>query len=549
MYFCFLYMRYSKTLAWEGILLLVSGSLLFGQQALYLIQFQKKPDSLLPYVESYLSPRAIERRQLQGIPIDEDDLPVPSAWVSELCKSGRVIGVSRWLNAALVEANSPHDLPQAPFIRCIEPFFRGNGSSSPSPRLPTTAHAVFEEFPPGGASVTDQQLSMLRIPELHQQNLYGRGVRIAIFDAGFPGMNQIPGFQHVFAQGRFIAGYDFVRGDSIVFDDNAHGTMVASIILGRDSTRGYLGGAPEAEVILARTENALSETRQEEWNWAQAVEWADSLGAQIIQSSLGYSTFDDPSENYTYSDMNGRTAITTQAARIAAQKGLLVVTSAGNEGASPWRYVTAPADADSVLAVGAVDANGQLALFSSRGPTADGRIKPEVVAMGQGTRIIRPDGNVGSGSGTSFAAPLITSLAACLWQAKPTIPAQILRKVILESADRYSNPDTAYGYGLPNGAQALARLTALPQNSSPPTLRLYPNPTTDNLSLFLPDTSLGWYTLTLCDESGRLIFSTTYRGHTLLTLPTATWRPGIYWLHLSHHQNRKQTFQAAFIKL
>mgnify|MGYP001103347108 CR=1 FL=1 len=549
-YFCSICMQYGRGFARGGLLLVIWGSLVFGQHALYLIHFQKKPDSLLPYVETYLSPKAIERRRLQEIPIDEHDLPVPAEWVSELCKSGRVISVSRWLNAALIEVDSPHDLPQAPFIRCIEPFFRGNPSSSFSLRLPTTAaHAVFEEFTNGGASVTDQQLSMLRLPDLHQQNLYGRGVRIAIFDAGFPGMNQIPGFQHVFAQGRFIAGYDFVSGDSIVFDDNAHGTMVASVILGRDSTTGYLGGAPEAEAILARTENALSETRHEEWNWARAVEWADSLGAQIIQSSLGYSTFDDPNENYTYSDMNGRTAITTQAARIAAQKGLLVVTSAGNEGASPWRYITAPADADSVLAVGAVDATGQIASFSSRGPTADGRIKPEVVAMGQGTRMLRPDGNVGSGSGTSFAAPLITSLAACLWQARPALHAQLLRKVIIESADRYSNPDTAYGYGLPNGAQALARLTALPQSSPSPAPRLFPNPTTDNLSLFLPDTSLGWYSLTICDESGRLIFSTIYRGLTLLTLPAATWRPGIYWLHLTHQQNPKQTFRSAFIKL
>lgn len=543
-------MRYGKGAAWRRFLLVALGSLLFGQRALYLIHFQKKPDSLLPYVESYLSPRAIERRQRQGIPIDDYDLPVPPAWVSEIRKSGRVIGVSRWLNAALIEIASPHALPEAPFIRCIEPFSTDKPGLGSSHRLPTTAtHISSGDLVKEESIAADQQLSMLRIPDLHQQNLYGRGVRIAIFDAGFPGMDQIPAFQHVFAEGRFIAGYDFVSGDSIVFDDNTHGTMVASVILGRDSTRGYLGGAPEAEVILARTENALSETRQEEWNWAQAVEWADSLGAQIIQSSLGYSTFDDPSENYTYSDMNGHTAITTRAARIAAQKGLLVVTSAGNEGASAWRYITAPADADSILAVGAVDATGQIAFFSSRGPTADGRLKPEVVAMGQGTRVIRPDGNISGASGTSFSAPLITSLAACLWQARPDLQAQLLRKVIIESADRYPNPDTAYGHGLPNGAQALARLTALPQSTSSFALRLFPNPTTENLSLFLSDTTMGWYTLTICDESGRQVFSTTYRGLTLLTLPTATWRPGIYWLHLSHHQNRKQTFQSAFIKL
>jgi hypothetical protein len=530
----------------------VAASLLWGQSSLYVVYFQPKPDSLLPYVETYLSPKAIERRQRQGIPVDERDLPIPSAWVAELSKSGQVLGVSRWLNAALLQVQSLNDLPQASFIRCVEPF-----SWAPPPKKPTPTFSgaatheipLSEEDSPKALASTYTQLSMLHIPDLHQRNLYGRGIRIAILDAGFPGMNQLPAFQHVFTQGRFIAGYDFVSGDSVVFDDNPHGTMVASVILAQDSASNYAGGAPEVEVILARTEDALSETRQEEWNWARAAEWADSLGAYIIQSSLGYSTFDDPNENYTYADMNGRTAITTQAARMAAQKGLLVVSSAGNEGSSPWRYITAPADADSILAVGAVDANGQITFFSSRGPTADGRIKPDVVAMGQGVQIIRSDGAVAGSAGTSFSAPLITSLAACLWQARPDLPAQTLRKIILESADRYANPDTNYGYGLPNGALAWSRLTTLASSSPPRTLRLFPNPTAENLTLLLSDTTLGWYHLTICDEMGRQVYAAPYRGLTLLTIPTASWPSGLYWVNLTHHQNPKQSFQAPFIKL
>jgi subtilisin family serine protease len=156
---------------------------------------------------------------------------------------------------------------------------------------------------------------------------------------------------------------------------------------------------------------------------------------------------------------------------------------------------------------------------------------------------------VGGGAGTSFAAPLITSLAACLWQAQPTLHAQTLRQIILESSDRYANPDTAYGYGLPNGALALARLTTLTQISSAPTLKVFPNPTREDVSLVLPDTTLSWYTLTICDATGRQVYSTPYRGLTLLTLPTATWRSGLYWIHLHHQQNPKQTFQTTFIKL
>jgi serine protease AprX len=545
-------MRHPWNGLWGLIQLSVAASLLWGQSSLYVVYFQPKPDSLLPYVETYLSPKAIERRQRQGIPVDERDLPIPSAWVAELGKSGQVLGVSRWLNAALLQVQSVSGLPQASFIRCVEPF-----SWAPPPKKPTPTFSgaatheipLSEEDSPKALVSNYTQLNMLHIPDLHQRSLYGRGIRIAILDAGFPGMNQIPAFQHVFTQGRFIAGYDFVSGDSVVFDDNSHGTMVASVILAQDSASNYAGGAPEVEVILARTEDVLSETRQEEWNWARAAEWADSLGAYIIQSSLGYSTFDDPNENYTHADMNGRTAITTQAARMAAQKGLLVVSSAGNEGSSPWRYITAPADADSILAVGAVDANGQITFFSSRGPTADGRIKPDVVAMGQGVQIIRPDGAVAGSAGTSFSAPLITSLAACLWQARPDLPAQTLRKIILESADRYANPDTNYGYGLPNGALAWSRLTTLASSSPPSILRLFPNPTPENLTLLLSDTTFGWYHLTICDEMGRQVYAAPYRGLTLLTIPTATWPSGLYWVNLTHHQNPKQSFQAPFIKL
>jgi len=538
----------------SGLLCLVLSllSLSPAQPTRYLVYFQPKPDSLLPFVEAYLSPEALRRRYQQGIPIDAGDLPVPSAWIAQLGQHGRVMGVSRWLNAALVEVPVSSALPAAPFIRCVEPFTAAQPRHKiPQESITGATHQLISSLGASAwtGSLTATQLSMLHIPELHDRNLRGRGIRVAVLDAGFPGINQIAAFQHVFGEGRYVAGYDFVSGDSLVFDDNSHGTMVASIILGQDDTANYVGGAPEIELILARTEDAVSETRQEEWNWARAAEWADSLGAYIIQSSLGYSTFDDPAENYTYADMNGQTAIVTLAARTAARKGLLVVSSAGNEGGSAWRYITAPADADSIIAVGAVDVNGQITFFSSRGPAADGRIKPDVVALGQGVSVIRPNGTVGGGAGTSFAAPLITSLAACLWQAQPTLHAQTLRQIILESSDRYANPDTAYGYGLPNGALALARLTTLTQNSSAPTLKVFPNPTREDVSLVLPDTTLSWYTLTICDATGRQVYSTPYRGLTLLTLPTATWRSGLYWIHLHHQQNPKQTFQTTFIKL
>jgi len=518
---------------------------IWAQTGLYLVYFEEKPDSLLLQPERCLSPWSLERRFRQGIPIDKADVGAPPAWIDSLRRYGTFWGYSRWLNAALVELNPVTRLPAWPFVRCVEPFTvsvsKGRSSLAAFRRVPT---------PPKASSVVNTlQLEQLRLPSLQALGYTGRGIRVAVFDAGFPNMDQIPAFQPLFQEGRYLGGYDFVVGDSTVFDDNSHGTQVASVIAAYDPEGvGFVGGAPGVSLLLARTENALSESRIEEWNWARAAEWADSVGVHIIQSSLGYSTFDEPTENYTYADMNGRTAITTQAALMAARKGLLVVNSAGNEGASAWRYITAPADADSILAVGAIGASGQIAPFSSRGPTADGRIKPEVVALGWGTYVISPSGQVQQASGTSFSAPLLTSLAACLWQANPQASAQAIRQAILASADRFAQPDTLYGYGLPDGEKALQQITRLSLAPQPLELRLYPNPTSTTLSVFLPDTTLGWYELSLLDLEGRIVLNRPYRGFTQLTLSVDSLRPGLYRVHL-RAMSGSRNFTQAFIKL
>ncbi|MCX8111770.1 MAG: S8 family serine peptidase [Bacteroidia bacterium] len=521
-------------------------SALWAQESLYLAFFQGKPDSLLAYPEVYLSPAALERRRLQGIPISSSDLPVSSQWIKELSKHGRVWSASRWLNAALVETQNPEQIYRLPFIQCIEPLTQARSKDNPS-----LTGALSPLDPKKTLTRANQvQLDQLKLPMLHQMGLLGRGIRVAILDAGFPYMDQIPAFRHLFQEGRYIIGYDFVAGDSTIFGDNAHGTQVASVIVAHDTVQlGYHGGAPQVSVILARTENALSESKIEEWNWARAAEWADSLGAHIIQSSLGYSTFDDPAENYSYADMNGQTAITTQAARIAAQKGLLVITSAGNEGNSPWRYITAPADADSVIAVGAINAAGQIAPFSSRGPTSDGRIKPDLVAMGWGTYIVGLSGTVQQASGTSFSAPLMTSLAACLWQAAPTLPGWAIREALIRSADRAHAPDTIYGYGLPDAEKAYLHLRelslTLPQS---PQLQVYPNPTSDQLTISLQDGALGWYDMEIYDSEGKSLLRQPYRGMTELVLSVKHWKAGLYFLHIIS-RGSGQSFYTPFVKL
>ncbi|MCS7298095.1 MAG: S8 family serine peptidase [Bacteroidia bacterium] len=526
---------------WVTGLLWIGG--LFAQRSLYLIYFTEKPDSLLLYPERYLSPIALERRRLQSVPITLSDMPIPDEWLQKLSAYGAVWGVSRWLNAALVELKEEQPLPALPFISCIEPFSRVRHASrgSLAGLYPGTKNGN------GITHINRVQLEQLHLHTLHSLGYKGQGIRIAILDAGFPFMNQLPEFQPLFQNGRYLGGYDFVDRDSSIFEDNPHGTQVASVIVGEDPETGYIGGAPEAHVLLARTENALSESRLEEWNWMQAAEWADSLGIYIIQSSLGYSTFDDPAENYTYADMNGHTALSSRAAALAAQKGMLVVTSAGNEGSSSWRYITAPADADSIVAVGAINSSGEVAPFSSRGPTSDGRYKPDVVALGWGTYIIGLSGEVQQASGTSFSAPLITSLAACLWQSKPSLPGWHIREALLRSADRASAPDNTYGYGIPHAEKALKILQAL-KPSSAPILQLYPNPASSHLTLFLADGELGWYNLEVYDTNGRSVFRSVYRGMTEISIPIQAWNKGAYFVQLIPYQGDRY-FDGIFVKI
>jgi subtilisin family serine protease len=252
----------------------------------------------------------------------------------------------------------------------------------------------------------------------------------------------------------------------------------------------YIGTAPKATYHLCITEDVASEHPIEEANWLAAAEYADSAGVDIISSSLGYTTFDSPSVSYTYADMNGRTAISTRAATVAARVGMLVINAAGNEGDDPWRFISAPADADSIISVGAVDSLGNHANFSSYGPTADGRIKPTLSAMGRAAAVISPNGSVFRGSGTSFACPILAGMAAGFWQANPTLTAQQVITALRSTASQATTPNPTLGYGIPNFVSAYTA-----QNPGVPLekpidsegLVIYPNPAgTGQLTLVLP---------------------------------------------------------------
>jgi subtilisin family serine protease len=268
----------------------------------------------------------------------------------------------------------------------------------------------------------------------------GKGMIIAVLDAGFYHVGQLPAFDSLRARGQILGTRDFVTGDTMVYEDHAHGMHVLSILAGLLPGE-MRGSAPAASFWLLRTEDVFSEYPVEEVFWTAGAEFADSVGADIIHSSLGHYEFDDPSMSYTYSDMNGHTTRVARTALMAARRGMIVVVSAGNEGNKKWHYIISPADADSILAVGAVDAEKAPATFTSYGPSADGRVKPDVSAMGVSVLIQGVDGGVTRGNGTSYASPLISGLTACLWQAYPTATAQEVIQTLRQSTDHYLSPD------------------------------------------------------------------------------------------------------------
>jgi subtilisin family serine protease len=322
---------------------------------------------------------------------------------------------------------------------------------------------------------------------LHQSNYRGEGMVIAVFDAGFQNVDQLPAFNNLWENDQILGVRDFEDKDGMVFDSHVHGTMVLSV-MSVNMPETYVGTAPAAKYWLLRTEVGNSEYLIEEYNWLAAAEFADSAGVDLINSSLGYTTFDDTSQNHTYQDMDGFSTPVSKAASMAASKGILVVNSAGNLGNSAWHYISAPADADSIMSVGAVDPFSQYVSFSSTGPTADGRIKPDVSAQGMSTATQYVDSSFVMGNGTSFSAPLITGLTACLWQKYPELTNIEIINKIRRSSHQYSNPDSLLGYGIPNFAEAgEVGINELKKSS----VKIFPNPFKNRFYINIPDVRLG----------------------------------------------------------
>ncbi|MDZ4844636.1 MAG: S8 family serine peptidase [Chitinophagales bacterium] len=484
------------------------------------IQFSDKNNNPFSVERPYefLSQKSIDRRSRQNISIQESDLPVTPSYVSSVKNTGaKILIKSKWMNGVCVETTDSaileqiDSLPFVSFIEAVAAYSRYDTIDSSgiesypmisSPVL--TSNLAFDEELYGNGF---NQINMMNGEYLHELGFRGDGMTVAVLDAGFFRVNTISAFDSLWLNDRILGYKDFVGGqDDSVFIESTHGMQVLST-MAANLPGELVGTAPAAHYWLIRTEDARSEFRIEEYNWAAGAEFADSAGVDVINSSLGYSTFNDTAMNYSYATLDGKTAVVTHAADKAVETGMIVVTSAGNNGNAPWKYISTPADANNVIAVGAVDPQENYASFSSQGPSSDGRVKPDVAAQGKDAVFVSRSGSLTTGNGTSFASPITAGLVTCFWQAFYDKPNMEIIQQILQSASRYTNPDELYGNGIPDFRLAFLKMQE--KEGSPYFQEMlpvaYPNPFDEQLHVMLFADDEGKYSVEIFDALGRII--------------------------------------------
>lgn len=528
-------------MAWSSckffIVLMLLSAPSWAQVNRYLVFFKDKSGTT--YSKSspleFLSQRAIDRRIRQGIAVMETDLPVSQTYVQGIRDVGaNTFFTTKWMNGVLIqceEAIIPNieNLPYVDHVELVAPNERLMIGGRSRTELKTKELKT--------AFSTQAQLQMIGLDEMHKQGHQGETMVIGIFDGGFQGVNTAAPFQHIFDENRIdlASSKDFVTNSTNVFQYNDHGTQVFSIIAAYQDGF-YTGGSYEANYQLYVTEDVGSEYRIEEYNWLFAAERADSAGVDVVNSSLGYYDFDGNSMDYPKSAMDGKTTVVTRAAQMLADRGVIVVCSAGNEGGIAWQIITAPADAEDVLAIANVNGSGLRAGSSSIGPSADGRIKPDVAALGVNTSVIKPNGTLGTASGTSLAAPLVASLAAGVWQRYPALTNLEVIDAIRNSASQAKNPDNFLGYGIPNFKGVVNYVEESHQEN---VFEVYPNPINgDSITIkpFDPD-EVNFCKVEMLSSLGQIVyeasvnFSWANRTHTsyVNTLPEGVYFMRIWW--------------------
>ena len=486
-----------KTIIFACLLLSITNELLAQFPGKYWVKFTDKNGS--PYTignpSAYLTARSIARRTAQGIAIDITDIPVNQTYINQINATGaQVFQRSKWMNAAIVIINNATQLSAINNLTCVSSsapvgkYIKTKSSEELSVNAIEPSYKKQSQVTAYNYGPSFTQVNQIGADCMHNEGYRGQNMVIAVIDAGFENVNTNPVFDSLRNEGRLLGTRDYVQGNTSVNEDYLHGANCLSLIAG--NTPGQLiGTAPKAGYWLIRSEDAATEKIIEENNWVVAAEFADSVGADITTTSLGYTTFDNPSQNHVYADLNGRTAVASIAATMAARKGIFVLNAAGNEGGGAWNYIGVPADADSICAVGAVNGSGVHANFSSVGPTSDGRIKPDLSSMGQGSYVCNANGLFSSGNGTSYATPILAGAVACLWQANPTKTNMQILQALRATASKASNPDNVYGWGIPSmcAAHNLLNGTNVSVNEiiKATHFKLFPNPAKQQISFSL----------------------------------------------------------------
>ncbi|NOS94406.1 MAG: S8 family serine peptidase [Cyclobacteriaceae bacterium] len=474
----------------------------------YFVSFKDKANSTFTVSNpaAFLSSKSIARRTRLGISITEEDLPVNATYVAQVKATGaKTFYTSKWWNGVLIQADATTatTIAALPFVSKIERV--ANGTKLLNGRKASKTNVENES---ATSQVTDFQLTQLGIDRMQSDNYLGQNINIAQFDSGWKGVNLTTPFAHLINSGRIKETKNFVRNTTDVYTDDTHGTAVLSVMAGLVSGS-FTGGIYMANFYLYETEDKLEEYRVEEYNWTFAAERADSIGVDVVNSSLGYNQFDDSSMDYTKANLDGKTSVISNAARKLISKGIVVVSAAGNEGSNAWQTIMMPADTDGIIAVGSITNNSFKSSFSSIGPAADGRIKPDVVAFGSGTSTINSTGNLNTTNGTSVASPLITSLVAGLVQAFPKASPQQIYQAIIYSASQYEKPDNQLGYGIPNYNRAKSYLT---YGKLTKEISIYPNPVKSLLLVLFKEPTGQPVTISLSDYFGRRLIN--YTGTT-----------------------------------
>ena len=519
----------------RSLILILLLPLSLSAQYKYWISFSDKGKQAINITEVSLSERAIERRNRQNIAISVSDLPVYTDYIQAVRNLGfKVLNRSRWFNGIMVSTNDSllvNSLASLPFVTDVYNFQTHNTSNA---RLSNKLEVIDSSFY-GDAF---RQLDMLNGHDIHQLGYQGEGMHIAVLDAGFRKVDELAAFESLFENNQILGSWDFVSQESSVYEDHSHGMAVLSTIGARLEGE-FVGTAPQAKFWLLRTEDAASENLIEEYNWLCAAEFADSVGADIINSSLGYTTFDIAEQDHTYADLDGRTTPISKAAVMASRKGMIVCSSAGNYGNNSWHYLGAPADADSILSVGAVYADETPTSFSSFGPSADNRVKPSISAQGGNTTVYSTEDYVATSNGTSFSSPIIAGMTACLWQANPDKTNTEVMNAIMQSANLYNTPDDQLGYGIPNYTLANALLSIEDETNS--FLSVYPNPLKNYSQLYAFVVNAENITYSLYNIKGKLLaFQEVSSSCRIIQIDIPQLSVGIYILEVLVGEERLQ---------